>query len=67
MLVILMDDRIVSPQKVCSSCLMANEHGQPRWRHGQLGCGYPIRKLTEHQADQYECQMGFRIASIDSL
>ena len=65
MLVILMDDRIISPQQVCQSCLLADQMGQPRWRQGQLRCGHAIRKLTENQPDQYECHMGFRIANID--
>lgn len=64
MLVILMDDRIIFPQQVCQTCLMADGSGQPRWRHGQLGCGHPISKPASHQAEQYECQMGFRIANI---
>lgn len=64
MLVILMDDRIISPQQVCPTCLMADGSGQPRWRHGQLGCGHALGKPVEHQAEQYECQMGFRIANI---
>ncbi len=64
MLVILMDDRIISPQQVCQTCLMADGSGQPRWRHGQLGCGHPLGTQAEHQAEQYECQMGFRIANI---
>ena len=64
MLVILMEDRILSPARVCQTCLLADKGGQPRWRKGQLTCGHAIRKLAESQADQYECQMGFRIANI---
>jgi hypothetical protein len=64
MLVILMDDQIISPQVVCQTCLMADHSGQPRWQGGQLRCGHAVRKLTENQPDQYECQMGFRIANI---
>lgn len=65
MLVILMDDRIMATQQVCQTCLMADRSGQPRWRHGQLGCGSPVGKLPESQQDMYECQMGFRIANIE--
>ena len=65
MLVILMDDQILAPQHVCQSCLLADQSGQPRWRQGQLRCGHAIRKLTEQQPDQYQCQMGFRIANIN--
>ena len=65
MLVILMDNQIVSPQHICPTCLLADQSGQPRWRQGQLWCGQAIRKLTPSQPDQYQCQMGFRIANIE--
>jgi hypothetical protein len=65
MLVILMEDRILSPQVVCQTCLLADRSGQPRWRGGQLRCGNAISKLTENQPDQYQCQMGFRVANIE--
>lgn len=64
MLVILIDDRIVSPQVVCQNCLLADRSGQPRFRGGQLRCGHAIARLAESQPEQYECQMGFRIADI---
>jgi hypothetical protein len=65
MLVILAGDQILSPQKVCQTCLMADQSGQPRWSQGQLRCGHAIRKLSEQQPNQYECQMGFRVANIE--
>lgn len=65
MLVILAGDQILSPQKVCQTCLLADQRGQPRWHQGQLRCGHAVRKLTEAQPNQYECQMGFRVADID--
>ena len=65
MLVMLMDDRVISPQIVCQNCLLADHSGQPRWRSGQLRCGHAIRKLAENQPDQFECQMGFRVANIE--
>ncbi|NEO32367.1 MAG: hypothetical protein F6K36_18435 [Symploca sp. SIO3C6] len=64
MLVILMDEQVISPSQVCHGCLLADHNGQPRWRHGKLSCGHAIRKLTENEPDQYECEMGFRIAKV---
>ena len=64
MLVILMDDQILSPHHVCPSCLLADRSGKPRWRQGQLRCGRIIYK-TEQQPDQYQCLMGFRIVNIE--
>lgn len=64
MLVLLMDEQVLSPYTVCQSCLLADQSGQPRWKGGQLRCGHAVRKLTDNQPDQYECQMGFRIANI---
>lgn len=64
MLVILMDNQLLLPQQVCQTCLMADQSGQPRWNEGQLRCGRALSKLTQNQPDQYECQMGFRIANI---
>jgi hypothetical protein len=72
MLVILMEDQLLSTAAVCKSCLMADRSGEPRWQGGQLKCG---RRLALGQADceqgatasipvQYECQMGFRIAEV---
>lgn len=66
MLVILTKNQILPPQQVCQTCLLANQNGQPRWHQGQLRCGRAISKLSENQPEQYECQMGFRIANIDS-
>jgi hypothetical protein len=65
MLVILMDEQILSPTQVCQSCLLADQSGQPRWRQGKLGCGHALRKRTPQQPDQYECEMGFRVANIE--
>ncbi|MBW4648857.1 MAG: hypothetical protein KME06_09160 [Kastovskya adunca ATA6-11-RM4] len=65
MLVILTDEQILSPQQVCQSCLLADRSGQPRWRQGKLGCGHLVRKLTENQPEQYECEMGFRVAYVE--
>ena len=65
MLVILMEDQILAPGKVCQSCLLADRSGQPRWSHGQLRCGQQVRTINEQQPEQYECMMGFRIANIE--
>lgn len=65
MLVILMDNQLLSPQQVCQTCLLADQSGQPRWRQGKLCCGRAIHKFTDNQPEQYECQMGFRVANIE--
>ena len=64
MLVIMMENQLVTPSRVCQSCLLADKNGQPRWNSGQLICGRIIPKLIDTQPDLYECEMGFRIASI---
>ncbi len=64
MLVILMENQVLVPQQVCQTCLMADQSGQPRWQQGQLRCGRALNKAVESQPDQYECQMGFRVANI---
>ncbi|WP_017303802.1 hypothetical protein [Spirulina subsalsa] len=76
MLVILTDDQILSPQNICSGCLLANRQGLPRWRNGKLGCcaaTYPTPSTRASIApcsqtsclESYVCQMGFRVANID--
>jgi len=65
MLVILMDNQLISPQQVCQSCLLADQGGQPRWHGGRLSCGRALQKAIAQQPDQYECQMGFRVANIE--
>lgn len=65
MLVIVTDDQLISPQTVCSNCLMADRYGQPRWQQGMLRCGRQLTSLDQGQPTQFECQMGFRVADID--
>jgi hypothetical protein len=65
MLVMLTDNQLIAPQTVCQTCLLADQNGQPRWRQGHLGCGRMVMGLEHNQPVQYECQMGFRVASID--
>lgn len=64
MLVMLMEDRVISPQIVCQNCLLADRSGQPRWKGDRLGCGHAVGKVSENQPDRYECQMGFLVANI---
>jgi hypothetical protein len=65
MLVIMTENQVFPPQQVCQTCLMADQSGQPRWYQGKLRCGRALSKLAEDLPDQYECQMGFRIANIE--
>ena len=69
MLVVLMQEQVLTPQKVCCGCLLADQSGLPRWRQGKLGCGRALQEMTTPTADQppalYECQMGFRLANIE--
>ena len=65
MLVIVTEEQLLPPQYVCQTCLLADHHGQPRWHQGQLCCGQLMHETTEQQAQQYKCQMGFRIANVE--
>ena len=65
MLVVLMENQLLAPEQICRNCLMADQSGQPRWQQGQLRCGRALQKIAADQPDQYECQMGFRIAHIE--
>ncbi|KGF71972.1 hypothetical protein DO97_13775 [Neosynechococcus sphagnicola sy1] len=65
MLIILMDKQLLLPHPICQGCPLADQSGQPRWHHGQLGCGRALGRLSEQLPQQYECQMGFRIANIE--
>lgn len=65
MLVILMEEQILATKQVCTSCLLADRSGQPRWSQGRLRCPGAIRKPSAKQPEQYECLMGFRIANIE--
>jgi len=64
MLVVLLEEQILSPKQVCQNCLLADRSGLPRWRKGNLGCGHPLKPLSEQQPRLYECQMGFRLAHL---
>ena len=65
MLVILLDDQVIPSASVCASCLMANQSGQPRFHDGKLGCAKQLDSGTT--LPQYRCQMGFRLANVESL
>ncbi|NJR39390.1 MAG: hypothetical protein HC781_11930 [Leptolyngbyaceae cyanobacterium CSU_1_4] len=65
MLVIVMEDQLLSPHQVCQACLMADQSGQPRWNQGKLRCGRALGKATERLPEQFECQMGFRVVHIE--
>jgi hypothetical protein len=66
MLVILANEQVLSTEQVCPGCLLANRQGLPRWREGKLGCGYSLGKREQNQPPLYQCQMGFKIAELDS-
>ena len=65
MLVMMMEEQVISPKTVCQNCCWADRSGQPRWRRGHLSCAHVVAKGDSHLPQQYECQMGFRIAQID--
>lgn len=65
MLVMLTDSQLFSPQVICQNCLLADHNGQPRWHQGTLCCGRQVNHLRQDQPTQFECQMGFRLASIE--
>jgi len=65
MLVILLENQLISPNQVCATCLLADQSGQPRWSSGQLRCGKALQKHDQQELAQFECQMGFRVANVD--
>ena len=64
MLVILVEEQILSTQQVCQGCLLATQQGLPRWQGGRLGCGRMVCAAENNQPALYECRMGFRVAHI---
>lgn len=65
MLVVVMNDHLLKPQTICQGCLLANHQGLPRVDQGHLTCGRLLDSGGQQKvAAQYECQMGFRIASV---
>lgn len=79
MLVVITEKQILSPQQVCCDCLLASQKGLPRWHEGKLGCGRnqinqgnnlpksPKNSNSQQAVSEvYECQMGFRLANVES-
>ncbi|OKH14584.1 hypothetical protein [[Limnothrix rosea] IAM M-220] len=67
MLVILTEGQVLPTDQVCQGCLMADQSGAPRLRHGVLKCGRAIQNGMGEQAQTYQCQMGFRLAQVSAL
>jgi hypothetical protein len=65
MLVIVTEEQLLPPQCVCQTCLWADHQGQPRWQQGKLRCGQVLARTTDEQPQQYQCQMGFRVANVE--
>jgi len=64
MVTMMMGDRLIPMQQVCQNCLMASQDGQPRWEDGRLRCGRAVVAQSPQQANQFECQMGFRVIKV---
>jgi len=47
MLVILMENQMLAPQRVCQSCLLADRTGQPRWSGGELRAAIQLLNLRK--------------------
>ena len=65
MLVILTEEQVLSTDQVCQGCLMADQSGAPRVRHGKLQCARAVHNVLTEQVPTYQCQMGFRLAQIN--
>lgn len=65
MLVILTESQAIPPQRICQSCLLSDQGGQPRSQNGKPTCAYALSKISIQQATQYECKMGFRLVEIN--
>ncbi|MEY2834017.1 MAG: hypothetical protein RLZZ574_3277 [Cyanobacteriota bacterium] len=74
MIVMIVDQQILSPKQVCQNCLMSNQSGLPRWHDSKLGCGKKrshsgggasSQPTTSKQAQVYECQMGFNLTWVN--
>ena len=46
MLVIVMENQLLSPSAVCKDCPMASQSGLPRWQKGRLRCARPASCTT---------------------
>ena len=52
MLVIVMENQLLSPAAVCNNCPMASQSGLPRWKKGRLRCGRPIECATNKEVSR---------------
>ena len=65
MIVMIVEQQILSPQPICQGCLMSDKSGLPRWQNSKLRCGKIMTLKVSTQAQIYECQMGFNVTWID--
>ena len=65
MIVMMVEQQLLSAKQVCQNCLMADQSGLPRWNRGKLGCGKAMAKSAPSQATIYKCQMGFNVTQIN--
>ncbi|MGB3768025.1 MAG: hypothetical protein WA947_15820 [Phormidesmis sp.] len=56
MLVIVMENQLLSPAAVCNNCPMASQSGLPRWKKGRLRCGRPVERANKKEADAANAQ-----------
>lgn len=63
MLIVITKNQVLTCDRVCQGCLLANQQGYPRWQGEQLGCA--AMRLDPHQGRIYECQMGFRLVNVE--
>ncbi|MGA7952482.1 MAG: hypothetical protein WCA07_03075 [Gloeobacterales cyanobacterium] len=61
MWVVILEKQVIRSDIVCSSCLLANSQGHPRYDNGRLRCGRLSQTLPE-AISQYQCTMGFQLA-----
>lgn len=65
MIVMIAEEQILHPQKICQNCLMSDQRGLPRWKNSELRCGKSKLQSSSRQATIYRCQMGFNVALIN--
>ena len=68
MWVVVMDEQIISPERVCQHCLMADQSGHPRGKQGKLRCARRARLRSPNSLSPdhlVECQMGFMLTNVD--
>ena len=67
MWVVVMDEQIVSPERVCQHCLMADQSGNPRGNREKLRCARHQRRSSNPSAPTplVECEMGFLLTNVN--